>query len=323
MKKRSKVLMVSAVVVAASMFTVTALASSPNTAGYEAFKEVVKANQMSGEKFESATVDGGFSLTVDGETVLKADGTTKVADADGEHSVSSDFDFTLMGVERSGSLYNSDEDSVYLVDRTHDLHYQVINLDDEHESKHDEWVDEEGFDHRPMNRAEEALLDFVVGDLKDDFSVTNHEDGSKTIVVDITEEEIPLPLRLLMDVASSVDKGEHNPAEEVSAELERLKQLPFFQGLDEVSLEEQMPELTEDVTIERVQLQLTVDANNDLLGLQGELEVSGKDEAGDAHRVEIEGAGDFSGFNTTTPDVYDPTGKSVELIDADTFEDRD
>lgn len=322
MKKKSKVkvLMISAAVAAVSLFTVTAYASTSSTPGYDAFKEVLKANHMSGQTIESATINGDITVTVDGKTVLKADGTTKMKEAGDEHRISSDFDLTLMGVERSGSLYSSDEDKVYLVDRTHDLHYQVINVDDEHDNHHD-WTDDDS-KHRPMNRAEEALLDFVVGDLKDEFSVTNHTDGSKTITVDISKEEVPLPVRLLMNVVSAVDNNERTHAEEIPAELERIKNLPFFQGLERANFEEQLPKLTEDVEIERVLLQLTVDANDKVKSVEGEFEVSGKDEAGVPHRVTIGGGGDLSGINATMPDVYDPSGKAIEIIDAATLDDR-
>jgi hypothetical protein len=320
MKKKSKVLMIVALVAAVSMFSVVALASSPNTTGYETFKEVLKGNPMSGEMIESATVKGNFTVTVDGETVLYVDGTAKVEDAGDEHSMNSDFDFTLMGAERSGSVYSNDE-RVYLVDRTNDLHYQVINLDDEHASKNDEWLAEDDFHDRSMNKAEEAILDFIVGDLKDNFSVMKHADDSKTITVDVSKEEIPLPLRLLMDVASTGDKSERTHTSELPAELERLKQFPFFQGFEGIDVDH-LPELTKDVGIERVQLQMTVDANNELQGVQVEFEVSGKDDAGIAHLVEIEGAAKFSDINVTTPDLYDPAGKSVEIIDASAFDDR-
>ena len=56
--------------------------------------------------------------------------------------------------------------------------------------------------------------------------------------------------------------------------------------------------------------------------MQGELEVTGKDEAGVAHTVEIEGEGDVSGVNATTPDAYDPAGRTIETIDAAAFDDR-
>lgn len=322
MKKKNKFIMIGATVGAMTLFAATAFAYSPNTEGYDAFKAVLKANHASGAAIDSATVNGNFSVTVDGETVLKADGTGKMGEAGGEHNVSGDLDFTLMGVERQASLYNSGDDKVYLVDRTHDLHYQVINLDDEHAGKHHKWSDEKESQDRSMNKAEEALLDFLVGDLKDNFSVADGADGSKTITVDISKEDIPLPLRLLMDAASAEDKIGRAHAPEAHAEWEQLKQLPFFQGLEGIDLEAQLPQLTEDVAIEHVRLQMTVDANNEMQGVQGELEVSGKDEAGVTHRVELEGAGNVSGINATTPDAYDPAGKSVELIDAATFNDR-
>jgi hypothetical protein len=124
-----------------------------------------------------------------------------------------------------------------------------------------------------------------------------------------------------MDVASTRDKSERTHTSELPAELECLKQFPFFQGFEGIDVDH-LPELTEDIVIERVQLQLTVDANNELQGVQVEFEVSGKDDAGVAHLVEIEGAAKFSGINVTTPDLYDPVGKSIEIIDAAAFDDR-
>ncbi|WP_214627043.1 hypothetical protein [Paenibacillus agaridevorans] len=321
MKKKNKFIMIGAALGAITLFTATAFAYSPNTQGYDAFKAVLKANHTSGTAIESATFNGNFSVTVDGQTVLKADGLAKMGEAGGEHNVSGDFDFTLMGVERNASLYSSGDDKVFLVDRTHDLNYQVINLNDEHAGDYREWSDEE-FQDRPMNKAEEALLDFMVGDLKDNFSVANLADGSKTITVDISKEDIPLPIRLLMDAASAEERVGRAHAPEAHAGWEQLRQLPFFQGLEGIDLEAQLPELTKDVAIEHVRLQMTVDANNEVQSVQGELEVSGKDKAGITHRVEMEGAGDVSGINATTPDAYDPAGKSVEMIDAATFDDR-
>ncbi|RJE86355.1 hypothetical protein D3P07_20030 [Paenibacillus sp. 1011MAR3C5] len=322
MKKKNKIIMICAALAAMTVFTATAFAYSPNTEGYDAFKAVLKANHTSGAAIESATVNGNFSVTVDGKTVLKADGSAKMGEAGSGQNVSGDLDFTLMGIERNASLYSNGDDKVYLVDRTHDLHYQVINLNDEHTGEYRDWSDEEDFQDRPMNKAEEALLDFMVGDLKDNFSVSNQADGSKTITVDISKEDIPLPLRLLMDAASAEDRIRHAHTPEAHAEWGQLKQLPFFQGLEGIDLEAQLPELTEDIAIEHVRLQMTVDANNEVQAVQGELEVSGKDEAGVSHRVKMEGAGDFSGINATTPDAYDPAGKSVEMLDAAMFDDR-
>ncbi len=319
MKKKNRWLMIGAVVAAVSMFSVAALATTPNATGYDALIEVLKANHTSGSTVESATVNGSFTVKVDGETLLKANGTTKVGEAG---AVSNDFELTLMGIERSGSMYSNNDEEVYFVDETNDLHYQVINLDNEHASKRHERPGEADFHNRPMNKAEEALLDFVVGDLKENFSVTNHADSSKTITLDVSKEEIPLPLRLLVDASSSVDKPERAHAPEVSAEWERMKQFPFFQGFEEANFAEQLPKLKDDVAIEYVRLQLTVDANNELQGVQGELAVSGKDEAGAAHYVEMKGEVGFNGINATTPDVYDSANKSIEIIDASAFDNR-
>ncbi len=322
MKKKNKFIMIGAAVGAMTIFTATAFAYSPNTAGYDAFKAVLKANHASGTAIESATVNGNLSLTVDGQTVLKADGAGKMGEAGSKHNVSGDLDFTIMGVERQASLFNSGDDKVYVVDRTNDLHYQVINLDDKHAGKRHKWSDEGKSQDRPMNKAEEALLDFLVGDLKDNFSVENQADGSKTIAVNISREDVPLPLRLLMNAASAEDKIGRVHAPEAHGEWEQIKRLPFFQGLEGIDLKTQLPELTEDVAIEHVRLQMTVDVNNEVQGVQGELEVSGKDKAGVTHRVELKGAGNVSDINATTPNAYDPTGKPVELLDAAMFDDR-
>lgn len=322
MKKRNQWLMIGGAAAAVTLFTATAFAYTPNTEGYNAFKDVLKANYLSGTTTDSATIKGNFTVTADGKTVLNANGTTKVADSDTGHAMSSNFDFTLMGVERSGSLYSNGDDSVYMVDRTNGLDYQVIHPDEKDGWKHRERAKKDDSRGHTMSKAEEVLIDFLVGDLKNNFSVTNHADGSKTITADIDEKDIPLPIRLLMDVAESRDGMDRKHDKEAPEHWERIKQLPFFQGLSDINFEEQLPKLTEDFTIEHVKLQFTVDADNELKSVQGELEVSGKDEAGVAHTVEIEGVGDISGTNATTPDAYDPTGKKIEVIDTATFEDR-
>mgnify|MGYP001405695186 CR=1 FL=1 len=321
MKKRNKWLMIGGATAAVTLFTATAFAYTPNTEGYNAFKEVLKAN--SGTTIDSATINGKFAVTVDGKPVLTADGQTKVADAEDGHLMSSNFDFNLMGIERSGSLYGNGEDNVYMIDRTHGLHYQVIKPEEKDGWKHRGRHDKDEARNRSMSKAEEVLLDFLVGDLKKNFSVANHADGSKTITADIGEKDIPLPIRLLMDVAESHDRMERKHEEEAPAQWQRIKELPFFQAFSDINFEEQLPELTEDFTIEHVKLQFTVDANNELQNVKGELEVSGKDDAGVAHTVEIEGAGDISGTNATTPDLYDPAGNNIEIIDAATFDERD
>ena len=322
MKKKSKVVMISAAVAAVSMFTVTAFASTPQLDGYKAFKEVLKANQMSEQTIESGTVNGDFTVTLNGETVLEASGQAKMENTGERPGISGDFDFNLNGFGRSASIYSSGDDSVYLIDETHGLHYQVINIGEEHSSKHGGRPDEGSYEHRPMNKAEEALLDYIVGDLKNNFSVVSHADGSKTIEVLVSKEEVPLPVRMLIDVASAADRMQHADEQEASAEWEAALQLPFFQGLEAADLEELLPELVEDVAIERVRLQLTVDQDNMLQRVQGELEVSGKDEAGITHHVKLAGGGGVSGVNATTPDVYDPAGHSVDVIDAEAFIDR-
>lgn len=310
--------MIGAAVAAASLFAVTALAWTPNTAGYEAFKDVLRANHMA-QDVESAAVDGQFTVKVDGETIFTGTGTTKVKDADeGRTTVSGEFDFNLLGVERSGSFYSENDDSMYFVDRTHDLHYQVVNLDEDRANGH-MYRDEAWVGGRSMNKAEEALLDYVVGDLKNQFSLTNHADGSRTIAVDVTRDEVPLPLRLLIDAASSHERNDRASENEALKEWERMKDFPFFQGLESLPMEELLPELTDDAAIERVTLQLTVSADNEPQRVQGAIVISGKDEAGVTHRVEIQGDGEVSGLNATTPDAYDAAGKSVEVIDAASF----
>ncbi len=324
MNKRSKALMIGAAVGAVSLFAVTALASTPNTAGYDAFKAVLKANHMAEHPTESGALTGRFAIALDGAEVLAANGTAKLRDAGGAHAMSGDFDVTLMGIERSGSVYSGGDDSIYFVDRTHDLHYQLVNLDHDRVEGHDrEREYERGA--QPMSKAEEALLDYMVGDLKNEFGVTNHADGGKTITVDVSRDEIPLPLRLLLDVASNEERHERGAWDADDAQAhELLERLPFFQGLEEgVKLAEELPELTDDIAIERVRLALTVDRDNALQRVEGELEVTGKDEAGESHRVAVGGEGVVTDLDATTPDAYDPTGKSVEIIDVASFDERD
>jgi nitrogenase molybdenum-iron protein alpha/beta subunit len=76
-----------------------------------------------------------------------------------------------------------------------------------------------------------------------------------------------------------------------------------------------LPKLTQDVRIEEIKLDATIDANNYFENKTAEIRVTGKDEAGAPHSVVVRAEVDLTGINATKADSVDLTGKKVEAIE--------
>jgi hypothetical protein len=307
--KRKTMFMVSALVLAISLFTATAFASGSGTEGYDAFKDVIRKGGAHDEQRNNATVTGGFTIEVNGEQVKSMSGTAKYNHQDESHAYSGEFDLNVQGIERSARMYGNGE-TVYWEDRTHGLFYQVIHnghSDEQEDGKHDSsWQ---------LGKTEEAFLDLLMGDLKQQFTLVRLNNGSATITFDADRADLPLPLQMMAGVAFNKGVNEENLADE-DKEWSFTKDIPFFQGVDGAfSFQQNLPKLTDDIAIDRMWVQMTVDAESQVTALSVEWFLSGKDAEGVAHNIRVAGTAEMIDINATVPDAFDPAGKTIELIE--------
>lgn len=324
MKKKS-LGMIIALVVAFSLLAVTAYASTPTYEGYEAFKALAKnvEDKHEDKSFnqENATVTGDFTVIDNGVKLVHMETELK---SQGEDNASGTVKFTHEGVTKELNVYAEDE-NVYIFDVLEDIYYladreamkaQHEGSDYEDQYKHEYSREFSGDD---MTNAQEELLDFLVGDLKDDFELHQNLDGSETIYFELTKEEIPMLLNLVVSAASGQEKRA-DEYEEFSPDAALLEKYPILN--DFVNMEDMSPEIVENTELEYVQLALTT-RDDEFVAFSFDFSLTGDDEVGTQHNVQIKGAVQVSEIGTTIADKVNLDGKDIIEIEPEDFEEFD
>ncbi len=304
MKKKLPIII--ALVAAVSLFSISALAFTNNQTGYDTLKEALK----SAKHFENGTFDVQIQVT-DNEQVLvganvvgKVDHTSK--------SASGQMVITANNLTKTADFYQQD-DTTLMVDVDNDLYYQIDDSQNQgkgHGRNYHENYDTENY---KMTASQEAFIDYLAGDLKNQVSLTENADGSKNVTLDLTGENIPVALNLMISAAASEEGMHHRNVQDQHHEM--MLDMPFFQGFE--NLETLMPELKEDVKVTAILVALTLDSENQITGFDSSITLVGKDASGTAHDVTAKLSGKVSDVDETVVDTIDLTGKDVQVIETE------
>lgn len=291
----------------AVMLTVSGLSAMAGTSGYEAWKSAVKQTKT------AESIAGAVTLTV-------TDNDKRLAGA--EAAFKKDGSGASANVQvNAGAM--SHEMNVYLQDGRAILKpgdsdtYQVTEPwgDGGHGWKHDS-------NHAPdpaMVQRVERVFDALVGNLKDRVTLTENADGSKQATLSLSGNQVPVAINaigsLLIGGAADGDHWKHGKpgwADEgqAGAGAETNGDSWFAPGAGP-----EMPKLTQDIRVESIELDATIDADNYMDAQTAEIHISGKDADGTAHSVVVQAAIDLSGVNATVADTVDLTGKNVQTIE--------
>jgi hypothetical protein len=324
MKKRS-LGMVIALVVAFSLLAVTAYASTPTYEGYEAFKALAKNVENNHEdkafKQENATVTGAFTVIDNGVKLVHMETELK---AQGEDNASGTVKYIHEGVTKELKVYAEDE-KVYIFDVLEDIYYladrEAMKAQHDGSDVEDEYNQEYSrkFSRNDMTDAQEKLMDFLMGDLKDDFELQYNSDGSETIKFELTKEEIPMLLNLVVSAASGQERRT-DEYEEFSPDTTLLEKYPILR--DFVHMEDKGSTITENVELDYVQLALTT-REDEFLALSFDFKLTGDDEVGMQHNVQIKGNVQVAEIGTTVADKVNLEGKDIIEIEPEDFEEFD
>ena len=314
--KNKKVKLGIIVMAAVTLFTATAFAANSNNGGYEVFKEVMKSSQET-KHFANASFDGAFKMIDNGKEISEITGEVKGTREDKE--ASGNVQFKLMGKEQDLSFYRSGETS-YLVDQTNAKYYQLVNIDKDQYKKHKAIENNDGYENHQMGKTGEAFMDYFVGDLKYQFELSENTDGTKSITLDLDQNEIPVPINLLMGIAADgSDRSDVDCEDGMDlAQKELLMgKMPFLKIFSDLGKD--IPKLKEDIKLTGIVLKLNVDENNQIKSFDAKINTTGKDANGEYHEISLLGSLNIKDINSTTVDKFSPDGKSIETIDAEDF----
>jgi hypothetical protein len=295
--KKKWITLGSAVGISCAIMVTTGMTAMADTSGYDVYKSALKNTKT----VTSVSVAAQAELKDNGNVLVSANGTAKASldNKTGSGSV----DVTSNGVQQTISFYNQENGTV-IKSSASDVYYQ--NQDEKGKRG-------EGKKHNEQDMAPqvESVIDALVGNLKDYVSTNTQSDGSKVVSVELSNAQIPAALNAFAPIAIKQATNEHEHQGKKN-EGDQAK-LPFAKDF----LKGQVPQLTQDIKIEKVAVKATINASNYIEQQQADLTVSGKDANGAAHVVTLHVNADLSGYNSTTPDQVDLTGKNVQQIKHD------
>jgi hypothetical protein len=308
------------ILAAVTLFTATAFASAPVNEGYDTLKQIMM-NQQDAKEYGIATVDGSFQISDNGKVIVEATGKVK-----GNHEVgeaSGNVNIKFMDKAQELSFYKN-KAAAYLVDETNSRYYQPVNMDKKINNRNEEYNRSDFAENHKMGSAGEALMDYFVGDLKSQFALSQNADGTRSIILDLDQNEIPTTINLLT-AAAVENKGNSNDEDYKTrmtpAKKELLiEKLPFLKQFD--GIENVMPRLETDVKLEGVYLKLSIDEKDHLKSFDVKFSITGKDANGASHDVTLSGSATVSDLNNTVVDSFNPDGKIIETIDMQEFEEN-
>ncbi|ULO04698.1 hypothetical protein H1230_16130 [Paenibacillus sp. 19GGS1-52] len=275
----------------------TGLTAFAGTSGYDDYKAALKNTQG----LESVTAQVSAVLKDNGSLLSQAQGSLKANLQD--EAVSGTVKISGTKGTESLSLYNQADGEVLKSDAS-DIYYVLPDKSeqkDKSKNKDATWINNEA----------ETVIDALVGNLQNEVTSTTASDGSKHISLQLESAQIPAVVQALVPIvfkhASAV---EDRQTEDKGVTKENDPQALFHQSLfDFKDLS-----LTEGVQIQSVSLNADINAANELESQQLIVTITGKDASGTTHTLTSNLDVQLSGFNGTTPDSIDLTGKQVKQL---------
>lgn len=288
----------SAVGISCVVMVTTGLTALADTSGYDVYKSALKNTKT----VQSVSVEAQAELKDNGNALFSADGSVKASleNRTGSGTVT----VAGNGTEQTVSFYNQDKSTV-IKSSASDVYY----LNQDQKGKRGEW---KKHDEQEMPQQVESVIDALIGNLKDYVAMDTQPDGSKVVSAELGSAQIPAVLNALAPIAIKQAANGHEHPGNRQNEGDR-SELPFAKNF----LKAQVPQLTQDIKIEKIAVQAAINPSNYIESQQADLTVSGKDANGAAHEVTLHVNANLSGYNSTTPDQVDLTGKNVQEIKRD------
>lgn len=296
--KKKWLMLGSAIGVSSIVMVTTGFSALASTSGYDAYKSALKNTKT----VQNVAVQAAAALQDNGSVLVSANGNFKMS-LDTK-TASGNADVVANGNSQSLSIYKQNDQTV-LKSSASDVYF----VKQEGAKKHKV---EKKLNETEIPQQVETVIDALVGNLKDFVAVDTKDDGSKEIAIQLDNAQIPAVVNAIAPIAIKEATKEENDGEK-NDDAANPNKLPFKEDF----LKNAAPQLTQDIKIEKVSMKATVNANNYISHQEADLTVSGKDDSGTVHQVNLHLQADLSGFNSTSPDTIDLAGKTVQTLKND------
>lgn len=297
MKKKIAVT-VTCIMMGVVLLVTTAFAGGIGNSGYEAYKETLKKSFTN----NNFTTKIAATITDNGSVLAEANANIKT----NNETMSSITSLKAKSMERVMETYTGADKTVIKDSQT--AEYMVVEHDKYNKNHYNKHF--EGEYKYEDSKAGEAVLDALVGNMKNYFSLDEKSDGSKDIAFELSRTQMPAVVNAVAALgvreAGRGDYRNHNHYSPLNNEIK-------FEDLG-------LPKLVDDIRIDNFDVKAHVTAADVLESQTIAMTVYGKDSAGQAHEVIITLDMSFTDQGNTTPETIDLTAKQVKVIEPKDFE---
>lgn len=263
--KKNNLTFIIVLVLGLTLLTAASVAAASTDTGYEAFKKAVR--QINHRESGSGIIE--VRVTDNGEEIvsLKAEGIRSTHD----ENFSAEAVISDGTIDKVLELYGIDGD-LYMVDAADGGYYKFLhdeNMDDFHQEN---WEEDPA-----MTPVEEELLDYFVGDLKDNFNVSEEADGWTSLSFSMEDSEVPAGLNLMIKAAAAAEHRTEDRQEDAIDDLCFLDDFCF----------EGKPELVEDVALQAMDVNILLDEADTVNSLSLSVSMTGLDAEGLYHELTV------------------------------------
>lgn len=268
------------------MLLASGFSAMANTSGYDAYKSALKNTKAE----TSLTTNVDLIITENGKKLVAGTADLKLNKKQKAGSVAATFgdssEKQSLNVFRQDGkvVFKSSENDVYKV--------KELNAP--------KWQQKEGDKSHPP-KAVEQVFETLLGNIRELATVESEADGGKHAELHLSEDQIPAVVNALGTLAvtkfADHDKMAH--------------------GENTSDWKVNVPKLTDNIKVEKIDLDAKINADNLLEEQMAEINITGTDDTGKKHVLTIKLHVDYYGFNKTIPEHIDLTGKKIEEIKND------
>jgi hypothetical protein len=275
-----------AIGISSVVMVTSGFAAMASTSGYSVYKDAIKATRA----LDSVSASGALSLKDNGASLVSVTGSVKANLVNEALSGSATIDNNGKSVtldvyrQKNQIITKSSASAVYY----QELGRQEKNTAEKPESKQ-------------IPQEVENIIDSLVGNLQNSVTLNNKADGTKEVTLSLSNAQLP-------PVVNAVGSLMIKNALDSKEVLGKQEKIP---GID---LKPSLPALTQNVRMDQIDIKADINAANFIQHQEATVTVSGKDAKGVSHQVVLQLNTDLSGFNATTPDSIDLTGKNVQVV---------
>lgn len=286
------VAMVTSLVIGGTVLCGTAYANASQLSGYESYKASVKDTKA----LKNGTADLKMSVYDNGSDVVDMTANAKINLA--SNAMSEVTTIKSSAGNQTFSMYKQDGKNISKSSSS-----DVYNV---RENKNKNVNKKDKVENPEIAKSVETVVDTLVGNMKNNVSVVDNNDGTKKVSINLSENDVT-PLVNALTSMAMIKSGDG----------------PMHNGkAGAINLTSVLPQLQSNIKIKSVEVTGDINKSDILDNQVGKVVLTGTDAQGKTHEITINATLDLSNINSTTPDTVDLTGKQVNTVN-EKFRGRD